>query len=37
MLPVGTEHMYYAAMESRSCRLTPLGSFYLRKAKKGLL
>jgi hypothetical protein len=37
LVPVGTEHMYYAAMEGRSCRLTPLGKFYWRKAKKGLL
>ena len=25
--PVGTEHMYFAAMESKSCRLTPLGQY----------
>jgi Caspase domain len=30
--PVGTEHMYFAAMESRSCRLTPLGRHYWRLA-----
>jgi hypothetical protein len=28
--PVGTPHMYFAAMESRSCRLTPLGLHYWR-------
>lgn len=26
--PVGTEHMYYAAIESRSCRLTAIGAHY---------
>jgi hypothetical protein len=26
--PVGTEHMYYAAIESKPCRLTALGRFY---------
>ena len=26
--PVGEEHMYYAAMNNRSCRLTPLGKHY---------
>mgnify|MGYP004591068651 FL=1 len=26
--PVGTEHMYFAAMESKSCRLTVLGQYY---------
>ena len=31
--PHGTEHMYYAAMESRSCGLTPLGKFYWERAK----
>jgi hypothetical protein len=30
--PVGTPHMYYAAMESRSCKLTPRGQFYWRAA-----
>ena len=29
--PVGTPHMYYAAVESRSCKLTPLGKFYWQK------
>ena len=31
--PVGDEHMYYAAMESKSCELTPLGKYYWRLAK----
>ena len=32
--PVGTEHMYYAAMESKACKLTPLGQYYLILAQK---
>lgn len=28
--PVGNEHMYFAAMQSLSCRLTPLGQHYWR-------
>lgn len=28
--PVGEEHMFYAAMNSKSCRLTPLGKQYWR-------
>lgn len=35
--PVGADHMYFAAMESRSCRLTPLGQHYRRLANEGLL
>ena len=31
--PVGTPHMYFAAMESRSCRLTELGKYYWRLVK----
>lgn len=33
--PVMAEHMYYAAIESKSCRLTPLGQFYWRLANSG--
>lgn len=32
--PVGEEHMYYAAINNKSCRLTPLGRFYWRLAKE---
>jgi len=32
--PVGEEHMYFAAMHSKGCRLTPLGKYYLRLAQK---
>lgn len=28
--PVGEEHMYYAAMRSKTCRLTELGKYYWR-------
>ena len=33
--PVGEVHMYYAAMRSKSCRLTPLGRHYWRLANDG--
>ncbi len=33
--PVGEEHMYYAAMNSKSCRLTALGKHYRRLAEQG--
>jgi hypothetical protein len=35
--PVGAEHMYFAAMEGRACRLTPLGRHYWRMAREGRL
>lgn len=31
--PVGEEHMYFAAMKSKSCRLTPLGLHYWKLSK----
>lgn len=31
--PVGAEHMYFAAMESKKCKLTALGLHYWRLAK----
>lgn len=34
VVPVGEEHMYYAAMNSKSCRLTALGFQYWRLAKE---
>lgn len=37
VVPNGTEHMYYAAIEGRSCSLTPLGRFYWRLAAQGKL
>jgi hypothetical protein len=35
--PVGAEHLYFAAMQSKSCRLTPLGRLYWRMANQGRL
>lgn len=35
--PVGEEHMYYAAINSGACRLTPLGARYWRMAQEGRL
>lgn len=35
--PVGADHMYFAAMQSQACRLTPLGKHYLRMAVQGRL
>jgi hypothetical protein len=32
--PVGAEHMYFAAMESKACRLTPLGRLYRHMASE---
>lgn len=37
LVPVGEEHMYYAAMHNKSCKLTPLGQFYRNMAEKGML
>jgi hypothetical protein len=31
--PLGTPHMYYAAMESKPCQLTPLGRAYWQQVK----
>ncbi|MCC3403956.1 caspase family protein, partial [Eubacterium callanderi] len=31
--PVDEEHMYFAAMNSKSCRLTPLGLHYWKLSK----
>ena len=33
--PVGEKHMYYAAINSKSCRLTPLGVHYWHLASSG--
>jgi Caspase domain len=35
--PVGEEHMYFAAMNSRGCKLTPLGMHYRHLAEEGRL
>jgi len=34
VVPVGARHMYHAAMESRSCKLTVLGEHYRRLVEK---
>lgn len=35
VVPEGAEHMYYAAMESKGCRLTPLGKHYWKLVNEG--
>ena len=35
--PVEEEHMYYAAMHSKSCRLTSIGKQYWRLVDKRLI
>ncbi len=35
LVPVGEEHLYYAAVRSKSCRLTALGQFYWNLATQG--
>jgi uncharacterized caspase-like protein len=32
--PVGEDHLYFAAMNSKGCRLTPLGTHYWQMAKQ---
>ncbi|MGH7494457.1 MAG: caspase family protein [bacterium] len=34
LVPVGEKHLYYAAMNSKKCKLTPLGQFYWKLAKE---
>jgi len=33
--PVGEDHMYFAALNERTCRLTPLGRHYWHQANEG--
>jgi hypothetical protein len=35
VVPVGEEHMYYAAMNSKSCELTAVGKQYWKLVKEG--
>lgn len=35
--PVGEQHMYFAAMNYKSCKLTPLGKLYWSMSKRGRL
>src|SRR5947209_13807032 len=37
VVPVGEEHMYWAAMNSKSCKLTPIGKRYWRLVKHNRL
>ena len=37
VVPVGEQHMYYAAINSKSCRLTALGAHYWRLADESKL
>ncbi len=37
LVPVEEEHMYFAAMNSKGCKLTPLGQYYWNLVKKGLI
>lgn len=34
LLPIGEEHMYFAAINSKSCELTPLGKYYWKLLKE---
>jgi uncharacterized caspase-like protein len=35
IVPVGEDHMYFAAMRTKSCKLTPLGYHYWRLVNEG--
>jgi hypothetical protein len=35
--PIGEEHMYFAAINSKTCGLTPLGKYYWQLTKGGKL
>ena len=37
VVPVGTKHMYYAAMQSKSCALTALGKHYWKLVSRGMI
>lgn len=37
VMPIGEEHMYFAAMKSKSCALTSMGKQYWRLAHKGVI
>ena len=37
VVPVDEQYMYFAAMHSKSCKLTPLGRHFWEVAKKGLI
>ncbi len=35
LIPVGEDHLYYAAIRSKACKLTALGQFYWNLANRG--
>ncbi len=37
LVPIGEEHLYYAAMKNKACELTPLGRFYWNLVERGKL
>jgi len=37
LVPVDEDHLYFAAMRSKACRLTPTGRFYWNLANGGKL
>ncbi|MBN1349528.1 caspase family protein [candidate division KSB1 bacterium] len=37
VVPVGEDHMYFAAMNKKSCKLTPRGQYYWDMIRKGQL
>jgi len=37
VVPCGEEHMYFAAMNSKSCKLTTIGEHYWRLVKKNII
>lgn len=37
VIPCGEQHMYFAAMNSKSCRLTPLGKHYWRLVNENII
>lgn len=37
VIPVGAEHMYYAAIESKACKLTVQGQHYWNLVKKNTI
>jgi hypothetical protein len=37
LVPIGEDHMYHAAINSKSCQLTPLGRFYWKLVKENKL
>lgn len=37
VVPVGEEHMYFAAMRSKSCKLTGLGHHYWKLVREGII